>query len=54
MAIKSTMELEAQLELTRDYGALERDLWQSLTRDTVSLRRMLCVLRSKLLGEEDE
>ena len=48
ISIKSTMELESQLELAKDYGVLEHCVWLSLNRDVISLRRMLCVLRMKI------
>lgn len=49
ISIKSTSELEGQLELSRDYGVLSRADWKALTAETVRLRRMLCALRAKVL-----
>ena len=54
MSIKSTKELEYQLFLARDYGILPRNDWQSLTVETIEIRRMLCGLRRKILGEADQ
>jgi four helix bundle protein len=49
ISIKSTSELESQLELAKDYGVLNDRHWQTLTRETVNVRRMLCGLRAKVL-----
>lgn len=50
IAIKSTMELSAQLELAKDYGTLGTPSWRALTAMTTDVRRMLCGLRSKVLA----
>lgn len=50
ISIKSTTELEGQLELSHDYGVLDRAQWQALTAETVRLRRMLCALRARVLN----
>lgn len=47
---KSSMELEYQLQLARDYGILPRAQWESLNAETIDVRRMLCGLRSKVLA----
>lgn len=52
ISIKSTSELECQLELARDYGVLEHCQWQTLTTEAVDVRRMLCGLRAKVLGSD--
>jgi four helix bundle protein len=49
MAIKSTCEVEAQLELAKDYGVLPHASWSALTKETVSTRRQLCSLRARVL-----
>jgi four helix bundle protein len=49
ISIKSTSELECQLELAKDYGVLNLDHWQRLTKEAVDVRRMLCGLRAKVL-----
>lgn len=50
ISIKSTSELEAQLELAKDYGALSDHHWRTLSNETVDVRRMLCGLRAKVLA----
>ena len=47
---KSSMELEYQLQLARDYGILPHAAWESLRIETIDVRRMLCGLRSKVLA----
>jgi four helix bundle protein len=49
ISIKSTSELECQLELAKDYGVLNLDHWKRLTKEAVDVRRMLCGLRAKVL-----
>src|SRR3954470_9407968 len=49
MAIKSSRELEAQLELAKDYGVLSNASWLDLTNVTISIRRQLCTLRALVL-----
>ena len=48
-SIKSTAELESQLELAKDYGALGSREYRTLTRETVEIRRMICTYRAKVL-----
>jgi four helix bundle protein len=50
IAIKSTTELESQLELARDYGILSRPTWEFLSTDTMDVRKMLSGLRNKVLA----
>ena len=50
IAIKSTTELESQLELAKDYGALAQYNWETLTAQTIDTRRMLCGLRARVLA----
>jgi four helix bundle protein len=50
MAIKSSSEVEAQLELSRDYGVLDSESWCAMSREAVSIRRQLCVLRTRVLN----
>jgi len=50
ISIKSTLELEAQLELARDYGALSGSAWTAMSTLVIDVRRMLCGLRSKVLS----
>ena len=50
IAIKSTRELESQLELAKDYGALPKGTWETLTGEAIDSRRMLSGLRLKVLA----
>ena len=47
---KSSMELEYQLQLARDYGILPHVEWESLRNETIDVRRMICGLRTKVLA----
>lgn len=49
-SIKSTSELESQLELAKDYGALGGWEYQRLSTETVEIRRMICGYRAKVLS----
>jgi four helix bundle protein len=49
ISIKSTCELEYQLQLARDCGVLATHDWRSLTAETVEVRRMLTGLRRRVL-----
>jgi four helix bundle protein len=48
IGIKSTTELEYQLDLARDYGVLAEREWKSLRAQTTDVRRMLWGLRAKV------
>jgi four helix bundle protein len=48
ISIKSTSELEYQLQLARDCGFIPLKTWQPLSAETVEVRRMLCGLRRKV------
>jgi four helix bundle protein len=50
IAIRSTTELEYQLELARDYEVLPPRDWHSLSVETSDVRRMLWGLRNKVLA----
>lgn len=52
ISIKSTGEVEYQLELARDYRVLSQQLHTPLTTATVEVRKMLVVLRRKVLGDQ--
>jgi four helix bundle protein len=45
ISIRSTSEVEYQLQLATDYGVLPHHVWRSLTAETIEVRRMLCGLR---------
>ena len=49
MSIKSSRELESQLDLTHEYGVLTRSQLTALTAQTIDCRRMLCGLRAKVV-----
>ena len=49
---QSATELEYQLALARDYGVLRYRAWQTLTVDTVDVRKMLFGLRAKVQAKE--
>lgn len=49
---KSSMELQSQLELTRDYGILESTRWAELDSRVVTVRSMLWGLRRKVLAPQ--
>ena len=48
IGVRSSMELENQLKLAKDYGILRTRDWESLSEATVDVRRMLCGLRKKV------
>jgi four helix bundle protein len=50
ISIKSSSELQYELRLARDYELLSRDGWGELDKEIVSVRRMLCKLRARVLG----
>ncbi len=47
-SIKSSSELEAQLELAKDYGILDSRQYLKLSTETVEISRMICGYRSKV------
>jgi four helix bundle protein len=49
ISIKSTCEIEYQLQLASDAALLPRSVWSPLSAETVEIRRMLCGLRRKVL-----
>ncbi len=49
ISIKSTCELEYQLQLATDCGVLASRDWQSVSAETIEIRRMLCGLRRAVL-----
>lgn len=54
VAIKSANELEAQLQLAGKYGILIARKGKETEAETVEVRRMLCGLRSRVLGSPDQ
>lgn len=51
-SIKSTSELESQLELAKDYGAMHYREYQTLAAEAVEIRKMICVFRAKVLRRQ--
>lgn len=49
ISIKSSSELEYQLELARDHGVLPLRLWRYLQQEALEVRKMLCGYRSSVL-----
>ena len=54
ISIKSAYELEYQLSLAKDYEVLAPARWEALTKETVEIRKMLCGLKRRLLGDDDQ
>ena len=50
ISIKSTNEVQYQLELARDNHVLDAETWEKLTRDVIEIRKMLHGFRKKLLA----
>jgi four helix bundle protein len=49
ISIKSTCELEYQLQLATDCNLLPAHVWSPLSAETIQIRRMLCGLRRRVL-----
>jgi len=49
MAIKSSSEVEAQLELARAYGIVSGETLRTMANEIASIRRQLHSLRSRVL-----
>ena len=49
MSLKSSNELEEELLLAKDNGALQEIHWRSLRDELVESRRMTCGLRARVL-----
>src|SRR5687768_9047477 len=54
ISIKSTMELEYQLQLAHDNDVMPTRLWRYLTAETIEIRMMLCGLRRTVLKAAEE
>lgn len=52
ISIKSSMELEGELELARGYGILKEGDWLARQGEVVETRKMLHALRRKVLGDD--
>ena len=53
ISIKSTMELEGELQMARDCRIMSQSQWRALTDETIAIRRMLCALRKRVLDKVD-
>ena len=52
ISIKSSSEAEYQLQLCKDYGVLPLADWDVLSNKTISIRKMLCRLRARVIASE--
>ena len=52
ISIKSTSEVDYQLQLARDNEILSAATWQTLSNEVVEIRMMLCGLRRALLASD--
>ena len=50
ISLKSTSEVDYQLELARDLGVMSHDVWKPLAREVIELRKMLSALRRSVLA----
>jgi len=50
ISIKSTSEVDYQLEFARDLGVMSHDVWKPLAKDVVEIRKMLSALRRSILA----
>ena len=50
ISIKSTSEVDYQLELARDLGVIPHDVWKPLAREVVEIRKMLAALRRSVVA----
>ncbi len=53
MSIKSSKELEGELEVAKDYGIVPPAEHSRLNADTIETRRMLFGLRKRVLESDD-
>ena len=51
ISVGSCSELEYQLKLAHDYGAMEPEAWNRLTNQTIEIRRMLIGLIRKIRND---
>ena len=48
--IKSTSEVDYQLELARDLGVIPPDVWKPLANEVIEIRKMLSALRRSVVA----
>lgn len=49
ISIKSTSEVDYQLEFARDVRVISHDVWKPLAKEIIELRKMLSALRRSIL-----
>jgi S23 ribosomal protein. len=49
IAIKSAFELESQISLAADYGIIPNEKSESLSNETVEIRKLVCGLQRRVL-----
>lgn len=54
ISIKSSTELQQELRLAHDYGILPDPEWLAMRKETVEIRKMLCGLRKRVLGDDTD
>ena len=50
ISIKSTSEVDYQLELARDLSVISHDVWRPLAREVTEIRKMLSALRRSVVA----
>ena len=50
ISIKSTSEVDYQLEFARELGVMSRDVWKPLAKEVIEIRKMLSALRRSILA----
>jgi four helix bundle protein len=50
ISIKSTSEVDYQLEFARDLGVIPHDVWKPLAREVIEIRKMLSALRRSVVA----
>ena len=50
ISIKSTSEVDYQLEFARDLGVMPYDVWKPLAKEVIEIRKMLSALRRSILA----
>jgi four helix bundle protein len=50
ISIKSTSEVDYQLELARDLGVIPHDVWKPLADEVIEIRKMLSALRRSVVA----
>jgi four helix bundle protein len=50
ISIKSTSEVDYQLELARDLGVISHDVWKPLATEVIEIRKMLSALRRSVVA----